>query len=258
VKRKDMEKVEGTLQTLFSSPVRTMILVSLKETPKTLSMLSSDIGFAPGTVYHRLRELKRAGFVEKKEGLYSLTTLGGVGTLKACNTLDFISVMEKYKKFLLSHETDALPQEFLLRLSELSSTDLSFEGVDPLRPIAYISDVFEKAQTRIWGISNIGTSEWARILERKAEEGTEISLLVTDEVYKKIEEKSALLSKDVSILMGKFRFVLVLTEGVMLLALRRKDILDMTNIIVGKDIKSLTWGAQLFLFERQGALSKRI
>ena len=72
-----MEKVEGTLQTLFSSPVRTMILVSLKETPKTLSMLSSDIGFAPGTVYHRLRELKRAGFVEKKEGLYSLTTLGG-------------------------------------------------------------------------------------------------------------------------------------------------------------------------------------
>jgi len=233
-----------------------MILSSLFENPKTLTELSSSLGFAPGTTYHRLKELKHEGFVEKKEGLYSLTTLGIMGTLKTRETLSYVYVMEKYKKFFSSHETDAIPQDFLRRISSLASSELYYEGVDPLRPVALISDVFMEAQKSIYGISNIGTSEWARILEKKSEEGVEISLLVTGEVYDKIKTKSTLLSKNVSILVGDFRFVLVLSETTMLLALNRKDILDMTNILVGKDREALEWGMGLFLHKRQETLSK--
>lgn len=253
-----MERLEGTVQSLFSSPVRTMILLSLEESHKTLSQLAAALGFSAGTVYHRLKELKGAGFVQKEEGFYSLTALGVMGALKTRDTMAYLQTMEKFKKFFSAHEIEALPHPFLLRVAEIASCELYHEGVDPLRPIALISNVFEGACSKIHGVSTIGTSEWARILERKSEEAVDISLVVTDEVYGKIRSKSSLLEKKASILTSPVRFVLVLTETTMLLALNKKDILDMTNIIVGKDKSALEWGAQLFSFERQGVLSQRI
>ncbi len=85
VELEDVLKVRPSRVVRVVSPLtnenRAKILLSLLEGPKTASELSREIGLGGGPLYHHLRELMLAGYVESPErGRYVLTSSGCIVT----------------------------------------------------------------------------------------------------------------------------------------------------------------------------------
>ncbi|MFQ6087484.1 MAG: helix-turn-helix transcriptional regulator [Candidatus Methanofastidiosia archaeon] len=245
--RATYKKTERLIQTLFSSKVRTMILLSLLQKPMTLGELEENLKYKTGTLYHRIKELKSEGQLVKKEGFYRLTKLGEKNTVNLKKIIEYLYVVEKYRNFFSKRGIDFIPSVLFSKIGELETSSLYREEVDPARPILFISEIFKSSRENIFGITNVGTSKWAELFERKLDEGVKISIIVSEDVFKKIKEKSKLLQKKMEIKrMKNPNFMLILTENDFLFALSKGGVLDLTNMIHSQDERALSWGRMLF------------
>jgi predicted transcriptional regulator len=107
----------GEVLFLLSSTDRMRLLTEIHGGDLRLTDLAARLSASPQETSKHLGRLTDGGLIEKKpSGSYSLTSFGIV-VFDLLPSLRFVS---QHKKYFLSHDISSLPQEFILRIGDLS------------------------------------------------------------------------------------------------------------------------------------------
>lgn len=107
----------GEVLFLLSSADRLKLLSEIKGGDLRLTDLAERLSATAQETSKHLGRLAEGGMVEKKSGgFYKLTPFGSV----VFDLIPPLRFMSQHRKYFLSHDVSSLPQEFILRIGELS------------------------------------------------------------------------------------------------------------------------------------------
>lgn len=246
-------KSDSLLKLTIVSDVRKNLLYQLIDGPMSLSEIRDHFDVTSANVIPRIKDLVKMELVMKEGGDYHLTSTGLIiaKKLKMMDRLE--EIIEKNGKFLNGHD--------LIPLGKL------IDDIDELGDFEIISNVMENITAThdqtynnlskakyIVGISPVLTQSYPETYLAIAQQGIPVSLIVTRNVYKRIESEYSLFLTSYlgcdnakMYVIDDVKFALVVTNDFLSLYLYGKNgTLDIMNCLQSFDESAVNWGTELF------------
>jgi predicted transcriptional regulator len=256
------------LCTICYSAKRKNLLMLLKDGPKTWEEIKNSLHVTSTGMLPQIKILEDEKLVYREGKQYFLTELGElvVYFLEPLNRT--LNVLEKEKKFWQEHNINALPEDLLLRISELGN----FQIVECKDEEIYEShkefqDVLSKA-TRVKGIAHMVHPTYPDIFLSLAKKGTDTSLILTRNVFyivatnyrQKISQWLEFDNARLYVIEEDLKFSYIVTDKYLSLSLfYTNGMFDTKRDLVSSDLSALKWGDDLFtLFQKKSIRIKRL
>lgn len=163
-------EIEGLFYELASES-RFGILRELKTKDWRITDLCRKLDLTPIETIRQLQRLTDAALTKKQpEGTYTITEFGRL-VLKITSPLAFL---QKNKDYFISHDISLLPDQFIMRLDELSKADLVMGMVESTTKF---STIIGEAQEFMWGISLEPLVQQLEAILKDAPKGCEYRVL---------------------------------------------------------------------------------
>ena len=176
--------IEGHLQALTGSSVRTKVILSLRDGPKAVSELTRDIGASATTILHSVKALIDDSIVKRLQSKYELTNTGHVRALLLSELISGLAVLKENERFWQSHDLSGIPAHLLAGLGKLAGcTCVQDEPNDLLRSQQVFIESVSRAKS-IWGVSPIIAPGYSDMVTDLLEQGASVSLVFTKSILK--------------------------------------------------------------------------
>jgi len=177
------ELAESQLKGFTRSAVRTKIMLYLQEGEKNSGELEKEFGVRASTILHSIKEMIDSDIVKKGNKGYVLTNVGRIQALLLDNLVSAILVIDTFKNFWLSHNTDDIPDHLLEQIGMLNQSEI-LEGdiANILKTQEYwISEVINSKE--IAGVSPIITPAYPEAIVKALQNGAKVDLILTKPVF---------------------------------------------------------------------------
>lgn len=253
-----MRKETRELCRVLLSPKKRKILLALLDGAKDLQTLCKRTNGTNQSTINKINGLIGEGIVERVgRGEYGLTQYGEIFASRLESFFKFMESLEAQKEFWLAHRADALPEALLEKLIALPDLKELIEEVDPFETEAFIVGIFKGAESRLIGISPIVTPEWAKTVSEIAAQGVKVSLIINEDVFKKIsggeyKEFQLLSNPNIELLISEeIKFAFVSNGKVIALALYDAKGLDIQTKLAANSSAAMKWGEELFEYYKK-------
>jgi predicted transcriptional regulator len=176
-----------------------------------------------------------------------------------------LRVVDEHEEFWKEHDLEAIPQHLLMRISELGGCKLIKSGIEDLyEPHKEFLDNISRSKI-IRGISPIFFPIYPEFFLQQAQKEVEISLILTKNVYDKINrEYYDALAQGLSLdntkiyICDDMKLACIVTDCFFSLSLFFKNgIFDSQIDLVSFDESALKWGRDLFDYYRNRSVEIR-
>lgn len=247
------------LDLIFSSEKRREILLLLREGPKSIGEIESFLHSSSITIYPQIKLLKERRFLYRKEDQkYELTLLGRAIAEKMKSLVDTLETLENKNEFWNSHKLDGIPTHLLNRISDLKGSTFA----KPLDESSMFSSHTEFAENIakskfVKGISPFIHPVYPSMFLFFAEKGIDISLIVTEPVFKRMRtefrpEVAKFLSLEnarIYVYDKEMLLSCAVTNCFFSLGLFYKNgVYDHINDLISFEPEALRWGEELYHF----------
>nr|WP_321497592.1 winged helix-turn-helix domain-containing protein [uncultured Methanolobus sp.] len=177
------------IDTLFLSEKRKDLLLFLKDGTKSSEDIKEAFDFPWKSMIPQIRKLAEWELINYDKGTCSLTSMGAIIAHNMESLLMTLNVHEKYRDYWLKHDLSPIPQELLYRIGELGECEI-------LEPD--IPDIFEQQKEilvkitgseRIMAFVSVHHPTQLIIYSELMEKGTELYLIMTEEVYRTVRKE---------------------------------------------------------------------
>lgn len=128
----------------ISNEDRHKILLMLQSKPANLTQLSKKSGLNLPETRRHVSRLTEVNLIERNpDGSYSLTFFGA----RILEQLEEISFFTHYRDYFLTHQVDAIPREYRVRLRDLSESEFHDNVLSFIRGI---EQVIREARKEVW------------------------------------------------------------------------------------------------------------
>jgi predicted transcriptional regulator len=261
------DQMDEKLKFITTSGVRIKMMASLFNGPKTSSQLKDNFNVGASTIIHAARDLEKERMLVEMTDGYHLTSVGRVIAMAVIDMLHLLSVVDKIREFLLSHQTEHIPPTFLRRLGELKG--LKIVKSSPTN-LLHVLTLYTKlvSQTQVFdGVSPVFVPEFGKIVKKILKRGDKVNLVITREIlepvldiYKKDMDKETMqrvregnlniwVTDDVKI-------AITVTDSLMSLGLFNADgTYDFSHDLISYENGAINWGRDVFEYYRNRAKS---
>jgi predicted transcriptional regulator len=243
------------LDTITFSEKRENLLILLKEGPRTLEEIRTSLNVTSSGMIPQIRKLEQQNLVRRDGKSYVLTDIGEIITGVFIPLARTIDIVTKYGTFLNDHDINAIPKHLLERIYELGECRLLENNISEIyEPHKEFMEHLLKSKT-ILGISPIFHHSYPAFFLHLAENGANVSLLLTRDVFEKTKnEYKETLSKFIGlqnthlyVTGNDLRLAGAITENFFSISLFfRKGGYDSQRDLISLDNSALIWGKQLF------------
>ena len=243
------------LDTLTFSEKRENLLILLKEGPRTLEEIREKLNVTSSGMIPQIRKLEERNLVLRVGKSYTLTEIGMIVTNALFPLVKTSEFVDKYENYLIDHDINAIPKHLLERIYELGDCRLVESNISEIyEPHKEFMEHILKSKT-ILGISPIFHHSYPAFFLHLAENGANVSLLLTSDVFEKTKnEYKETLSKFIGLqnthlyVSGNdLRLAGAVTESFFSISLFfRKGGYDSQRDLISLDSSALIWGKQLF------------
>jgi|Deesub1362A_J573_1020465.scaffolds.fasta_scaffold08064_4 predicted transcriptional regulator len=253
---------------ILLSEKRKNLLLLLQDGAKTLDEIKGFLRVTSSGIIPQIRKMEEKGLIYQKNKNYYLTEIGLIIAKSFDKFYRTVKILEKNWKFWHNHKVSGIPDEFLLRIYELGSY-IIFESdkTDIFKPHReYINNLLKAKWVR--GVSPILHPEYPKTILTLARRGTDISIIMSEEVFRKIKEehltelKEGLSYENMRLFVCKKRIEVAFTVTDFFLSLRlflKDDTYDFYRNIISYDKSALKWGRDLFsYFEKYSNIIRNI
>ena len=240
------------------SSVRTNIMISLSEGPKKTKELKELTGIQASTLLHGINELEKQKLISKKGDDLFLSEIGVISTFKWIEVIKIHELLKNTKKLWLNHNIEAIPQNLLVKLGDLSRSKLIEDNSDGLLNTdkRYIQMVSNAKEIKCVSPSCMDyTKTFTELLKGNAC----VELILTNEIMEKtinslnstdLNEFKRLLSQEklkIWEINKEIKIAFTVTDNSLRLSLFSADgIYDPSLILVNDQDDAVKWGNILF------------
>lgn len=258
------ERVKEFLKFHAISAVRLKIMIILfygSQRTKDLRVLTK---IESSSISHAIKHLEKEGIVLRKGDYFYLSELGEILVPQLVSTIKMQYVLKKYQKLWLDHTIEAIPQNLLMSIGDLSySQFLESEPTDIHKTHEKHIQVVKDSK-ELKGVSPIFYPIYTEVFTSIIENGVKVELILTDEVLKRtlnsqeqgIEDMKKL-SKTGNLTIWKIedaKVAFTVTDKLMTLGLFLSNgMYDSNRLLVSDHMDSLAWADKLFEHYRQKA-----
>lgn len=240
------------LQFVLSSSVRADLLRSVADGRRTTDELLEAIDASSSAIYNALGRMEEASLLTSEDDRWELT---GSGRLVA----DFVrrrnrlgDLLGEAESYFATHDLDAIPEEFRLRMSELAGADvLEASETEPQRVIRQVAEHFETAEradvlspiyTETFGSAVPTTGDSRLLLDESVVEMAVDTTADADELEAELDDWAA-----ANVRVDTVDFALAVTEDALLLSLPNLEgSYDARTEFVVEHDRGRQWGTELF------------
>ncbi len=250
-------KSKGLLSLLTFSEKRRVILLILREEPKTLGEINDYFKTTSPEILPQIRKLEKGNLIFQENRKYVLTEIGEIVTQSFKNLSQTLEIFESDTSFWKEHSINGIPEEFRMRLYELGDYKI-LEGTptEIFKPHEeYIKNLLKSKQIR--GVSPVLHPEYPKVVTMLAERGVDISIVVPRKVFEKlqkeynIELQKYLSYGNASLRISDERIKIAFTTSDTFLSMRlffKDDTYDFYKNIISYGISALKLGEDLFKY----------
>jgi predicted transcriptional regulator len=176
------------LDLILFSEKRKAFLMLLKEGPKNTQEILDRLQVPRTALLPQIKKLKEQNLVIHEEGVYRLSLIGEIIIEKMQPLLDTLEVFEKQEEFWADRKLTPIPPRLIKRISELGNYRL----IEP-----DLSHTFDLNPEFVKNVSNSNHilmffsyfhPQFPSFFLDLARRGTEISLVLSESVYSRLEE----------------------------------------------------------------------
>ncbi|MEN6291032.1 MAG: transcriptional regulator FilR1 domain-containing protein [Methanobacterium sp.] len=258
------EDVKEDLKFQGISSVRIKIMISLSEGPKKTKDLRELTGIPASTLLHGINELEKQKLISRKGDDFFLSEIGFISTLKLVDAIKTRRLFKNTKKLWLNHDIESIPQNLLMKIGDLSSSNLIEDEPDDMFHSHRIYLQIVSNSKEIKGISPIFYPDYTETFARLIKENVDVELILTEEILTKtinslnsedLSEFKRLLSKNklkIWEIKEDIKIAFTVTDNSMILGLFSADgIYDPNLILVSDHNDAITWGSKLFDYHKK-------
>jgi predicted transcriptional regulator len=211
-------------------------LFAIKDRGKRHSELSREMKMSPQETTRHLIRLAEMDLIRKdSEAVYHLTNKGKL----ILTFVPALNVVSKYSGFFLTHDISGIPDEFILRLGELSETTL--KKADVLSSVSKALQVIRKAKGQVW-MMNVGRLEIPDFANKEGKD-VEIRCILPTSQCDRCKEAKVENCKYIA----DVKLAVLVTGDVGVFSLSDLEgKMDYTTYIVSEDIISMKWCRDIF------------
>jgi len=241
------------------SSVRIKIMISLSEGPKKTKDLRELTGIPSSTLLHGINELEKQKLISRKGDDFFLSEIGYISTLKLVDMIKTRELLKNTKKLWLNHDTEAIPQNLLIKIGDLSSSNLIEDKPEDMLNTHRTYIQLVSSSKEIKGFSSIFYPDYTEIFAELLKGNACIELILTKEILEKTikslnstylsEFKRLLSQKKLKIweIKEDIKIAFTVTDNSMILSLfSAEGIYDPNLILVSNKDDAITWGNKLF------------
>ncbi len=243
------------IDTMLNSEKRKNLLLLLMEGEKDRDQIKTALNVTSTAIIPQIKKLKEAGLVIQEDDNYRLSDMGQVLVENMLPYLNIVEVFEENGEYWLTRNLKGIPWPLLKRLGELGNylliePDLNylFEFPREFRENIFKSD-FVMAFTAYFH------PEYPAIYSKLAEQGVDVSLILTPSVLERLQKDYAEQMKKISVYENTEIFVtdeisglatIVTTDRFLFLCFFNKSGHYDHRIIMSFDPRALQWSQELF------------
>ena len=243
----DYNTISEDVKFVSNSLIRLKVLKALYEKPSNMKELSVDTKLGYSSISGVLHGLELKKMVYRKSNKYYLVNLL---KLQVKNILEFCTtanLLDRIFNIVEGHEIDEIPKEsveemYLLGESELLESDC----VDVDRIFNFIDDVLAKSNS-VRAILPIYHENINFRLNELIAQDKFVEIKASESFFDVYDKNSKV--RNLSLFEGKSNFLLIVTDGMMLFGLFRKNaFFDQNRLLISDSMDSLKWANNLFLY----------
>jgi predicted transcriptional regulator len=248
----DQTDSEDQVNALFfelSSDDRKRILSALQDENLKLSDLGKRLDLTATEVFRQLERLTGALLIQRlSNGRYQLTSYARL-VLTTSSPLGFIA---RYRAYFLDHDASLLPDEFRMRLAELSGGKM---GTDLVESMNKTTEMLRDAHEKIDVMVDRGLTQHGEIVEQRLKEGVKVRFILQKSMLSSIKPSPRPRgqprpeTRSIPRICG----TALLTENMAAFSLQRNDGKLSEAGFYGEDANFLRWVGDLFEHEWQKA-----
>jgi predicted transcriptional regulator len=248
------------LELIFLSEKRKDLLLFLREGPKTIEEIKTNLDVGAVAILPQIKKLRESSLVLKKENVYSLSPLGIAIAGNMKSMIDLLKVFGIRYDYWSTHSIDCIPATLRKRIGELSNCSFSetHDGTRLFEPHReFVENI--RISKKMSGISSIFHPLYPSLFLNFAKMGMDVSILVTLPVYVRIKEEfKAELNGFIKfenanfyVCSEKIEFSYAVTDRFLSLSLPFLDgRFDYKEDFMSFDPAAIQWGEDLFAYYR--------
>jgi predicted transcriptional regulator len=177
------------LSIVTTSDKRKNLLLLLQSGPRSMDEIRSTLKVTTTGMLPQIKILSTHGLVRKENGNYALTEMGAVIAAHLDRLLGTLGVFEQEKEFWRVHDLGGIPLPLRNRLAELGKYRIIRYGDEEL--FESHSEFREQIlrSKRVRGYAPIIFPIYPQFFLALAQKGVEITLILTENVYSRIEKR---------------------------------------------------------------------
>ncbi len=258
------KKTRREVQLIYRSRLQTDILLSLIESNKTLPQLREITGSTSQAVIPKIRKLESMNFLEEKDHIYQLTSLGKVIASKIADFSRTIESINRHSCFWTNHYIEGIPATLLNEIGDLFNSEIiSDTNVNLFNVYTNYLKIVKEAR-HISGVSSVMSPGHADAIGERIIEGMPVELVVSSDVALQLKEKPYLSKINALADYKNFKLMvtdenikvgMTVTDKCFSLGLYKKDGItyDTTTDLFSFDQSAIEWGRKLFGYYYQKA-----
>ncbi|MDI6876244.1 MAG: winged helix-turn-helix domain-containing protein [Methanomicrobiales archaeon] len=253
------------LQIVTSSEKRKGLLLLLRSGPKTWEEIKTSLAVTATGMLPQIKILAENHLVQQDGKRYRLTDRGEIVAAHLEPLIKTLNVLERLGAFWNEHDHSAIPPRLLARIGELGDIKIVEGNPEEIyEPHREFLDNILRSR-RLVGIAPFVHPIYPEFFLRLAERGMEISLLLTEGAYSKIEKDySDKLMRGLQyenahlyVFPDDIRLAFVVTDIFFSVSFFfRNGVFDPKRDIVSFDPSARAWGEELF--EHYRSLSREV
>ncbi len=243
------------IDTITSSEKRKNLLIFLLDGPKTLDEIRTSLKVTSTGMIPQIRKLEKLKLLKLEGRNYALTDTGIIIVGVLGSFIKTNEIIERYLDYWESHEIKAIPPLLLRRICELGNSQLIECKLSEINEPHRDFLEFISRSRKVMGISPIFKHSYPSLFLQLAQSGAEISLILTGEVFCRIQnEYQDTLKKFLDIETARLyvsnqdiKLACVVTDCYFNMSLFFKNgDYDLQRDIVSVDHSAISWGEELF------------
>ncbi len=242
--------------TIWLSEKRKNLLLLLVEGPRDIEQIKTSLNVTSKAMMPQIKILKKQGLVLQKGDIYILSEIGKLVVGNMLPLLNTLEVIEENKEYWASRKTSVIPGELFMRLGEMGECRVIEPDLNHLfdLPREFTENLLKSRY--IMSSLTYHHPLYPSLYSNLAKDGAEMELLLTREVFKRLEddfasELEALLnSKNTTVRICDESLqppTIAVTEKFMYLCLFNKQGKYDHRVVMSFDLSALRWGRELFM-----------
>ena len=178
------EEVKDNLKFIYSSTIRTKIIISLTEGTTKLEDLKKELDLDASTILHAMKKLENKNLIYKEGNEYFISQTGIVIGLKLIDIIKLLFIFKENQDLIFDKD---IPLELLLEFNELKfSNFIMSQSADLIFANHFYDYIIGSKNIR--GIPPICDMNFIETSKMIVENGKELEIILTPKVIKEIKD----------------------------------------------------------------------